>query len=518
MSRYEAVPHPRDPKLVYYRKVKDGGEPQDVPAKRPPRKSADGVVPAKRPKGEKRDVPFHRPAHPGKVVPVIRKKRNIQLMAFGRPPYDYEIYKTPTYEVSMMRGMDFPIDYYGFIDESYLEIETTADSGVAQLRLDFEEGRLKSDYFESTFDPNRGRIFTIEFFRNGRNRNLGLFDWPETIMPAECLDHTVIRPHPGSQIKIKNVRMILNGTVICQKRFSSPKKITNYQPLDLTSYIRETRLDHLREYTDSDNPILITAALEWGKAWNVMKYGGFWKKNVTGNWEERPVDWCSEFASWVISQATSLDPPFGAGDNAVMARYFIGRQKDSDLLNRNRFITPNKEICLWDDNESFDQLRFSIADKSVAAREWKEKRKAFYNERQIWLTYWNKNNSQQCSWANLPEIVKAGYYVKMKRGTRPDPPEKPKGHSTFFVKWQNGISAKPGFDKHSSFNWMICLGGNQDERVRVKRYSISKDDNGADILWKASRHAVGWGGYQDGFGITANLPFNIRSRRNREIQ
>jgi len=549
MSRYEAVPHPRDPKLVYYRKVKGASEPQVVPvkkssrqsassvvpAKRPPRKSASGVVPAKRPKGEKRVVPAVRPANPGKVVPVIRKNRNFQLATIEQPPYDFFIYKTPTFELAeMYRGKDFPSDYYGFIDESYLEIEVTKDSGDAQLRLDLNDGYIHSDYFSSTVDPIRGRIFTIEFFHNGRNRNLRLFDWPETIMPAECLDHTVIRPHPGHHINVKNVRMILNGTVICQKQFSSPKKITNYQPLDLTSYIRETRLGHLRKYTNSNNPILITAALEWGKAWNIMKYGGVWRKSVVGRWEEEPVNWCSEFASWVIRQGSNLHPPAKYGRNLGsydLARYFIGQGWDTDLflkgkkndIGLNRFITPNNYISLWDEDKhlvdpNYIRKKYDFVGMKLLVGGLNEK----LNERREWLGTENEKtftffarNPRQCSYNNLPNVIKPGFYVKIKRGTINEPI---RGHSTLFVDWihQEDGEWKKGFVKNGFRNYFWGLGGNQDDRVKVKIYEISESTSTADIFWKASSDATGAYGYQDGFGDTRNLsvkPTGIRGRR-----
>ncbi|GEM_PF-3794541 len=45
----------------------------------------------------------------------------------------------------------------------------------------------------------------------------------------------------------------------------------------------------------------------------------------------------------------------------------------------------------------------------------------------------------------------------------------------------------------------------------------------AAILWKASRHAVGWGGYQDGFGeigiqLKKRYGLVLKSKKNREVQ
>jgi len=49
------------------------------------------------------------------------------------------------------------------------------------------------------------------------------------------------------------------------------------------------------------------------------------------------------------------------------------------------------------------------------------------------------------------------------------------------------------------------LGGNQDDRVKVKTYDISKSTSKTDIFWKASSDATGAYGYQDGFGDTTSL-------------
>ena len=209
MSRYEAVPHPHDPKLVYYRKVKDGGEPRVVPVKRPPRKNADGVVPAKRPKGEKRVVPVYRPAHPGKVVPVVRKKtvRNY-------PTGEYNPFDTiSTANMSLFRrGIHFPNYYYGFVGESYLDIYTKRDGRGTRFNFIFSDGVVRSKYFTLeryglSQDTEYCRVY---FYQDGKTRNLEEIPWPDTQMATDLLDHISIGVEDGRELQI--------GRASCRER------------------------------------------------------------------------------------------------------------------------------------------------------------------------------------------------------------------------------------------------------------------------------------------------------------
>ena len=589
MSRYEAVPHPRDPKLVYYRKVKGAGEPQVVPVKKssrqnassvvpvkkPPRKSASGVVPAKRPKGEKRVVPAVRPANPGKVVPVFRRKTEIELkdpataewQQYGAANYHEPLPDNLsnrnyfgniqnlsvggghfTFPNVAKRGVDYPDDYYGFVKASSIYVEAFCSRPprrtqiMPAIKLVFGNLGIESAPFPLVYDSYRKcRTAQIVFFsEDGQagNRNLDKIPWPNNHLATDLLDGVKIQLATGGPQMIRQVKITLNRESILDVFWNHPRTIREHIGLDLTDFIRDHRMQRLRHTADYfgdsriyHNPVLRQAALEWGKSWN-PKYGGQWHKKEGGAWKNWPEEWCSEFASWVIRHATNLNSPDWVCDSVSMARYFIGRQKNSDLLNHNRFITPNNEICLWEWNEDEEKNLFDGygLEPDNWPQEYIDERNEFHQQRKRWLTYYDPDNRQQCNWASLKTTVKPGYYVKLKRGKRGDEVE---GHSTLFVAWQHSIrknynpldlnswgedELRPGFKREKSTNFFTGLGGNQDNIVRLKSYSISKRDNDAHIFWRAQEDAVGWGGYQDGFGITTDLAQRVRSRRNVEIK
>jgi len=441
------------------------------------------------------------------------------------------------------RGATYPDDYYGFVKASsiYVEAFCSRPPGRTQMtpaiKLVFGNTGIESAPFPLVYDAYRKcRIAHIMLFaETGQvgNRNLDKIPWPIDRMPTDLLDEVKIEVAVGGPQMIRQVKITLNRESVLDVFWNHPRTIREHVGLDLTDFIRDHRMHRLRHTADYfgnskiyQSPVLRQAALEWGKAWN-PKYGGEWHKKEGGAWKNWPEEWCSEFASWVIRRATNLQSPAGPSDNVTMARYFIGRQKDSDLLDQNRFITPNTEIHLWDDSLSFDKLQFTVFDREKAQK-WIKERNEFYENRKIWLTYWDEKNKRKCIWNDLPRKIEPGFYVKIKRGTRGQEED---GHSTLFVAWQHSIGKKynlldlndwgedklkPGFKKDKNTNFFTGLGGNQDNIVCLKPYSISKSDNDAHILWKASRHAVGWGGYQDGFGITSNLPPNEVKLNNRK--
>ena len=562
MSRYEAVPHPRDPKLVYYRKVKGASEPQVVPvkkssrqsassvvpAKRPPRKSASGVVPAKRPKGEKRVVPAVRPTNPGKVVPVFRRKTEIELK--GPATAEWQQYGTANYNSGQqyfstasskstgiplnsffIRGEGYPSNYYGFVGNSYISVKA-ASGKHAKLQFNFGNDIMRSNYFKL----KSNLLLHIDLYRDNKTRNLHNFPWPINAMATDLLDNISIIVESGKRVKISRVKIVLNKITICDISFSPYPEIDANNPLHLAGYIRNRRLNMLREYTDSSNPILHAAALEWGKSWS-PKYGGVWLQNDNGEWYVKPVNWCSEFASWAIRQGSNLEPPIKFGSNTGtydIARYFIGQGWGTDLYNSgkinimingrgthigdNRFITPNNQISLWDPDEErlnkepnrkkydfvgmayrlYDPINIELNRNRNRNRNWIKNGKP-----SVQFTFY-KSNPCQCSYNNLPNQIKPGFYVKLKRGTITEPIH---GHSTLFVDWTHlsGGEWVKGFVRDGYYNYFWGLGGNQDDRVKVKTYDISKSTSKTDIFWKASSDATGAYGYQDGFGDTTSL-------------
>jgi hypothetical protein len=184
-----------------------------------------------------------------------------------------------------------------------------------------------------------------------------------------------------------------------------------------------------------------------------------------------------------------------------LARYFMGLVKASDLEGVNRFITAAHTTKLCDPAvRDFASPGLGDDDPGGPNRRITEGRK----ECKFYLTpghidacqgyrelFYHEANPRYCSWGGLGELVKPGYYAKIKRGD----------HSTFFIHWRE--NPVPGHMKMFS-----AIGGNQDEgRVNVNPYFVSQDENAdSDIIWKASRHACDCGGYLDGFGVTTNLP------------
>ncbi len=454
----------------------------------------------------------------------------------------------PVPTMPSFRGATYPDDYYGFVKASsiYVEAFCSRPPGRTQMtpaiKLVFGNTGIESAPFPLVYDSYRKcRIAHIVLFaETGQvgNRNLDKIPWPIDRMPTDLLDEVKIELAAGGPQMIRQVKITLNRESVLDVFWNHPRTIREHIGLDLTDFIRDHRMHRLRHTADYfgnskiyQSPVLRQAALEWGKAWN-PKYGGEWHKKEGGAWKNWPEEWCSEFASWVIRHATNLQSPAGPSDNVTMARYFIGRQKDSDLVGQNHFISPNTEICLWDDTSIFVGTNW---DDDNIPDSYLDYREQFHEERKIWLTYYSPRNNQQCSWSSLQKTIKPGYYVKLKRGTRG---KEEIGHSTLFVAWQHSIGKKhnflglyewgeddlkPGFKKERSTNFFTGLGGNQDNIIHLKSYSISKNDNDADILWKASRHAIGWGGYQDGFGeigiqLKKRYSLFLKSKKNREVQ
>jgi len=300
MSRYEAVPHPHDPKLVYFRKVKDAGEPQVVPAKRPARKSADGVVPAKRPKGEKRVVPAVRPAHPGKVVPVVKNKRlstsiiyNIERGIFAQ------------------RGVDYPEWYNGFMRYSAIRIVKEKENN-AECRLLFGPDRhkplAKTIPFKFPIKFGKDEIATVCFFDGQGESGTTHFEimeipWPDQVN-TDIFDHIwlerVNNNSVGKDLKIKRIEVILNDVNICNIGWPQYKICRQY--LDISPFIERERQDALR-YHDNPNSMLKLLAGEFGQAWS-PKYGEEWKERLpwtaATTFVPNPWNWCDDFANWAM--------------------------------------------------------------------------------------------------------------------------------------------------------------------------------------------------------------------------
>ena len=433
------------------------------------------------------------------------------------------------------RGLSYPEWYQGLLLDTNVTVVTKRDDKNVRCRLILgAQGKSVTRYYHSdACSPYDERFIAYfhEYEQTNYQDKKGFWPWA---LDKDLFDFVSIEVEEGRSVRLKRVKIILNEVTILDKDFDYRKISGRFS---LAKDIREYRLNSVPH---TDNPVIRRVALELGKAWH-PEYGGIWDfaEDIEAHgFSHRPQDWCSEFAAWAIRRATSLNPPEHVHGNTDLARYFCGLWRGTDLARgfdgyaekvtiplpnnivTNRFITPNRIFIVGDSDRSGDPdddgIRNRLALRTVRdilpeeLREWK-------SPGGIPATYYGGSNPNYCSWEQLGRRIEPGYYVKMRRGRKID--GKQTGHSSFFLRWY------PDFDPSASSGLFQAIGGNQDERVRILTYNISKNSNGGtryqpwdpihagkygkfqlnDIYWKASHRAQDEYGYPDGFGIT-DLP------------
>ena len=419
-------------------------------------------------------------------------------------PYDEEPLS------SYRRGTDYPHWYYGFLRPTYIKIWIDREDDNSRIDMEFGPTRrgnsaeLKNLEFQA--DTASTKMLKATFFNSRHEMPPHVEIWNEKL-DTDFHDRIRIKVQNGKKLRFRRVVLVLNNVVVLDKQYNG----TAVNEFDLTEAIRVSRI---RKVGNTDNPILSLAARQIGKSWD-PRYGGTW--NFPGG---KPNDWCSEFAAWVIRNATSLQVPRNKNGLTTwgLARYFCGLTRDTDLNyyytrknNGNRFITPNQIMMLKDDNEAFcieygtDREKMDLNDLTpgylyniddsiyyniILAQRHHYTGNQLYD---LGVTLYD-HNPKYNSWMNLNNVIKPGYYAKIKDG----------GHSTLFIKWKNL------FNPNEKLVYFFAIGGNQGfnqqhgDVVGIRTYVLRRDTdaNGSDLFWKATRHSQDQYGYQDGFGIT----------------
>ena len=581
MANSVALKHPTIPHLVYYVRAdalptEGAGESARPPDKKP------RLIAFTKPAGPPRLVAFTRtgatrpnPYESGGMEKwhgmIPEEKPELEWPA---PPHEKpNLARRPAPEEKprlWRRGKDYPRDYHGFVDDTYIDLSWSQTSTAKTCRLYFGEWKqAKIDVTDMKVDrsgwgdlgppdwlllPMSTRIWFYK--RVGGNVNQEI--WPGGL-DVDLFDAIHLVIESGKKAVGARITVVLNGVTIL-----GPDHVLGVVTgkVNLSADILKCKLGHV---SYSDSPVLRLAAKQLGKAWH-PKFGGCWNREGGGKWKSRPENWCSEFACWVIRNATHLDGPHYGEEATVweMARYFSGLELGSDLARGyigtkpvkdatnivvNRFLTPTKRIVLYEESED---RALTLKAESIP----QDVRDEYDDAHLPTPTYYEETNPNFCSWEELSDRVKPGYYVKLLRGAKRHvgwstgfnwldhvvdklrrlvemiPPRNDRadnhewGHSAFFVRWADG-----GFNSGDDHNTFKAISGNWGNRVAVAKFHIDRRNNtrwedadGAggwpweiitkhagkyevlnDIFWKASQRACGRCGYPDGFGIT-DLP------------
>jgi hypothetical protein len=314
------------------------------------------------------------------------------------------------------------------------------------------------------------------------------------ILDTDFFDNITLEVLGGRTLALTRVQVVLNGITILAHHYDGGGRST-YHLRDLISEYRAGEVAHSRS-----NPVLHLASQQLGKTWD-SRYGNNWDPD-----DPEPDAWCTEFAAWVLRQATSLNPPLDPiphtnTSSQWLARYFMGLVQGSDLEGCNYFIAPAHEIKLCDphlcdpENPGRDLSNVSKSPEGNRARLGQQYCKYsltpegidYCRDQGCTELVYRAENPNYCTYDDLGGRIRPGYYAKIKRSD----------HSTFFIHWVE--SPLPGRNRCFS-----AIGGNQDAgRIAVNHYFVAEDSG--DIIWKATRHACDCAGYLDGFGRT-DLP------------
>jgi len=227
------------------------------------------------------------------------------------------------------QGIGRPANFYGFVNDTYIEIIKRRDGQGTRARLRFPTSATTYWWLtDITFEPindyeERAMVY---FYKDNK-----VIFHPHNFYP-DLFDSILLdAKEEGRTMQLRRVKIILNKCMIMIREFDD----LTVDHLWLDPYIYHTRISNLGGV---DNQIVRAAVLDFGKSWS-PKYGQDW--GPAGSLF--PGYWCSDFAAWAIRHGgghAPLPPADGSGlASRHMANYHIPRQS---------FFTP--KICYKDDN------------------------------------------------------------------------------------------------------------------------------------------------------------------------
>ena len=257
--------------------------------------------------------------------------------------------------------------------------------------------------------------------------------WANVENAGDAIRHIAFMAESETPVFLSGFNLMINNKIIARADsdfFKPPLKITNTDVLYMDDFIKDYCLQQIFY---CQNPFLRCAVNEFGSSWK-WKYGKIyppetgpdigWYWDEDGkpqNWKQH--EWCGSFQRWVLETA---DPQnFHDLPRNFLKQWF----KDKQL-----YISPYAEI---------NQIPY-------------------------------RGNIYPDFYRYLGELVKPGFLASTTV------------HITMFLSWCD-INGKPGpfiSDKNKGPNYFLGLGGNQNNRVTINKFSINYYDDGvSNIIW-----------------------------------
>lgn len=269
-------------------------------------------------------------------------------------------------------GVTRPPWYFGFVGTTYVDLLVRCEHG--------EQATLRFRGPEQTVDVPIEIPRTVWPPLPGQPQNLASFAWARVrrtlavkitddnelrgsdvllvdydawdgITDPDVFNDIELDVHGASEVDIVAATVVLNDTVLMSYSFPEPLRATQLKSASLKSALwfgtmrslvhpwpknpvadeiqipREVFQPILEDPAVQSNPLLVQAASTLGQAWH-ERYGTSWPRDEESNeWDPAPVDWCSEWASWVIRSVTALDTPTGSFGSGSMIEFFRERDR-----------------------------------------------------------------------------------------------------------------------------------------------------------------------------------------------
>jgi len=266
--------------------------------------------------------------------------------------------------------------------------------------------------------------------------------WDQVKNVGDAIRHISFQAVDEKLIQLSSFKLTFNGKDIADMTFESgllPKflNITNSEPVHMDIAIE----DHcLNKIFYDQNPFLRCAVNEIGSSWNTKYENCRWEWHnenpgapfsVIKGCYKAPV-WDQKFICWVLETT-----------NPVLYKnlWSIYPYVTNYFRYRNLYISPYAEI-----------------------------HKCKY-ERKLYENYWE----------NLGTLVKPGFLVSMpSSGSKPS-------HIAMFISWvdedENPIEFNPDPKKQREPQYFLAIGGDQENKVTIKKFSICYSGCNTDIIW-----------------------------------